>query len=99
MPSIMKQKALDTMVEMDAVLSEAFFAFYWLGNSRKSAIGMGGAVEFMIELSEIVAYHNTFQPAMDLQHFVRVVRSADNEYMKIQSENFKRKQEEANRRK
>lgn len=99
LPDMIKRKALDTMVEMDAVLSEAFFAFYWLGNSRKLAIGMGGSVEFMIELTEIIAYHKTFEPAMDLQHFVKVVRSADNEYMKIQSENFKRKQDDANRRK
>lgn len=73
---------------MDTVLSEAFFAFYWLGNGRKISIGMGGSIESMIELLEISEYHRIFNPRMDLEHFVRVIRAADSEYMKIQAENL-----------
>lgn len=83
---------MGSKVDMDAVLSEAFFAFYWLGNGRKVSVGMGGAIEAMIELLEISEYHRIFNPRMDLEHFVRVIRAADSEYMKIQAENLKNRQ-------
>lgn len=90
---------MGSKVEMDAILSEAFFAFYWLGSSRKVSIGMGGSIEHMIELSEISEYHRIFNPRMDLEHFVRVIRSADSEYMKIQAENLRNKQKAEDMRK
>ena len=94
MPDVKRKKAEATQVEMDTVLSSAFFAFYWLSNSRKSALGMAGSIEFMIELTEIVSYYNTFDPPMDLQHFVRIIRAADGEYMAIQAETHKRRQQQ-----
>ena len=78
---------------MDAVLLEAFFAFYWLSNGRKSSVGMSGAIQYMIELVEVREYYNTFIPKMDYDHFLRVIRAADSEYMQIQAENMKRTQE------
>lgn len=93
MPDIMRRKAEASMVHMDTILTEAFFAFYWLSKSRQCAIGMGGAIEFMIPLSEISTYHSVFKPRMDLDHFIRVIRSADSEYIIIKSENMKKLQD------
>jgi len=78
---------------MDSQLLEAFFAFYWLSRSRQFSIGMSGAAEFMIQLSEIKCYYEIFSPQMELGHFIRVVRAADNEYMTIQAEAAKRREE------
>lgn len=82
----MRKKAEASMVEMDSILAEAFFAFYWLSNGREAAIGMSGAIEFMIPLSEIATYHKIFEPKMDLQHFVRVIRAADRKYLQLAAE-------------
>lgn len=88
----MRRKALESKVEMDTVLSEAFFSFYWLSEQRHISAGPMGSIEMMIPLSEIKVYHETFNPKMDFDHFVRVIRSADREYMTILSE---RRQQEA----
>jgi hypothetical protein len=47
---------------------------------------MSGAIEFMIPLSEIATYHKIFEPKMDLQHFVRVIRAADRKYLQLAAE-------------
>lgn len=94
MVDAMRKKAEASMVEMDTVLAEAFFAFYWLSNGREATIGMSGAIEFMIPLSEVVSYHQIFEPKMDLQHFVRVIRSADRKYLQLAAEKQAKKSQE-----
>lgn len=47
---------------------------------------MGAALEMAIPLSEMVYYYDIFQPQVSRAHFLRVVRAADKEYLKLTRE-------------
>ena len=89
---MIKDRAEGSRVDIDAVLSEALFAFYWLSNGRKVTIGISGVIEHTIELSDIREYYNTFIPRMEYPHFLRVIRAADIEHLRIKAENLERTQ-------
>lgn len=75
----------EALPEMDATLVEIIQGFNFLSEQRCVAIGMSGAIPLSILLTEMSAYYHAFTPPCSLQHFIRVVRSADNEYLSIQS--------------
>lgn len=87
------KKAEETRVDMDHPLSEAFFAFYWLSRRRRvSAGGMGGSIDHLLSLQEMTDYYKVFKPKLDLQHFIKVVSAADEQYMELL---IKKKQQQA----
>ena len=44
---------------------------------------MGGGIPLAIPLNSIVTYYHIFKPRVNLKYFIRVVRSADIEYMNL----------------
>lgn len=87
MPIQMRLKAEASVVDMDATLTEAFFAFYWLNSRRSINYSFNGdVIPSYIPLCEIKDYYNIFNVSIPIDHFVRVVVAADREYVKIQFE-------------
>lgn len=84
-------KAEESKVDMDAILSEAFFAFYWLSNNiRTFSIGMTGIIENPLPLNEVREYYRIFKPVMSEEHFINVIYAADVEYRTYKAETRER---------
>lgn len=86
----MRKKADESRVDMDASLSEAFFAFYWLSEERTYNVGMAGATPNFIPIVSIRHYYEAFKPYLPEQHFIRVIRAADRQYCELQAEKQKK---------
>lgn len=89
-PPFMRKKADESRVDMDASLSEAFFAFYWLSEERTYNVGMAGATPNFIPITSIRSYYSAFRPALPERHFITVIRAADRQYCELQAEKQKK---------
>lgn len=88
--------AQEAKPRIDDILAEIMIGYHFLSDQRGLALGMSGGIPLAIPITEMLAYCNVFCPVMNRKHFVRVVRAADNEFLKLQSETQKRKTKSKN---
>ena len=84
-------QALSTKPELDLILVEILNGYNFLSGEREICIGMAGAIPMPITLASLVLYYNTFEPPVEIKHFIRVVKAADNEYLSLQNKKQKQK--------
>ena len=84
------EHAYEQKPDLDYPLQEALSGFYFLSERRMMAVGMSTVIPYAIPLSEIREYYQIFKPYLPLDHFVRVVNSADRAYLTLLNENNKK---------
>ena len=77
--------------EIDDTLAEIMIGYHFLSDTRGLVLGMSGGVQMPLILTEMIAYYDTFKPRVSKTHFIRVVNSADSEFIRLQSDKQARK--------
>jgi len=67
--------------------------FHFLSDEREIAVGMGGGIPMSIPLRSMREYYYIFNPVVSLKYFVRVVRAADMEYLRLCAKNSNNKKD------
>jgi len=84
-------QAQEEKPDMDETLALIVTGFHFLSEERVIQVGMGGSIPIAIPLASILLYYDTFKPPVSIEHFIRVVRAADREYLSLHAKKQERK--------